>query len=59
MAIVIYKIVYRKKCVGAIDESLQCKDHQLLDLLIILTDNDYLIKSIKIKEGEEYDLQNQ
>ena len=60
MPLYIYKIVYRKKCTGAIDENLECKEFQLLDLMSILIDNDYHIKSVKIKgEAIEDDLQNQ
>lgn len=60
MPLYIYKIVYRKKCAEAIDESLECKEFQLLDLMSILIDNDYHIKSVKIKgEAIEDDLQNQ
>ena len=59
-----YKIVYRKKrsigdAADAVDETLMCKDLQLISLLAILVDNNYQIKSVKLMEDKNHDLQNQ
>lgn len=50
-----YKIVYRKKYFTgtATDETLVCKELQLISLLATLIDNDYQIRSVKLMEDEK------
>ena len=62
MPLRIYKVVYRSKSIGAVaDESLKCKEYQLLELINILLDNGYELISVKLEKREEKedDLQNQ